>query len=98
MKTRLDGVQYLRGISALIVVISHCNGILGKPEYYSRMAIPDLHVASVFAVALFFSISGFIIVVASLNGKGTSASSRREFWTAENRANHSVPVALYSRI
>ena len=64
---RLDGVQYLRGISALLVVISHCNGIIAKPEFYAAFVVPDLHPASVFAVAVFFAISGFIIVVSSLD-------------------------------
>ncbi|EIZ79029.1 putative exopolysaccharide production protein ExoZ [Novosphingobium sp. Rr 2-17] len=76
---RLDGVQYLRGLCALLVVISHCNGILGKPEYYSKMALPDLHLPSVFAVAAFFSISGFIIVVSSLDSSFSPRHPRREF-------------------
>lgn len=75
----LDGVQYLRGLCAVIVVISHCNGIIGKPEYYSRMAIPDWHVASLFAVAAFFSISGFIILIASLDACGQPRASTTEF-------------------
>ena len=75
----LSGVQYLRGLSAVIVVISHCNGIIGKPEYYSRMGLPDWHMASLFAVAAFFSISGFIIVVASLDNHGDPRSSQTEF-------------------
>lgn len=75
----LDGVQYLRGLSAVIVVISHCNGIIGKPEYYSRMALPDWHMASLFAVAAFFSISGFIIVIASLDPAGQPRTSAAEF-------------------
>jgi peptidoglycan/LPS O-acetylase OafA/YrhL len=75
----LDGVQYLRGLCAVIVVVSHCNGIIGKPEYYSRMVMPDWHIASVFAVAAFFSISGFIIVIASLDRTGTPRTSRSEY-------------------
>lgn len=78
-KPILEGVQYLRGLCAVIVVISHCNGIIGKPEYYSRMVLPDWHIASVFAVAAFFSISGFIIVIASLDHTGAPRTSRSEF-------------------
>lgn len=77
--TWLDGVQYLRGLCAVIVVVSHCNGIIGKPEHYSRMALPDWHVASVFAVAAFFSISGFIIVTASIGADARPRVSRAEF-------------------
>lgn len=75
----LDGVQYLRGLCAVIVVISHCNGIIGKPEHYSRMAVADWSIASLFAVAAFFSISGFIIVIASLDDAGRPRSGRAEF-------------------
>lgn len=75
----LDGVQYLRGLCAIIVVISHCNGIIAKPEFYSRMVLPDWHVASLFAVAAFFSISGFIIVIASLDRSGHPRTDRSEF-------------------
>jgi len=77
--TVLDGVQYLRGLCAIIVVISHCNGIIGKPEYYSRMVMPDWHIASLFAVAAFFSISGFIIVIASLDRSAAPRTGRAEF-------------------
>jgi peptidoglycan/LPS O-acetylase OafA/YrhL len=76
---RLDGLQHLRGICALLVVISHCNGILGKPEYYGAMAFADLHLPSVFAVAVFFSISGFIIVVSSLKTDLSPRHPRHEF-------------------
>jgi peptidoglycan/LPS O-acetylase OafA/YrhL len=78
-RNMLDGIQYLRGLCAVIVVISHCNGIIGKPEYYSKMPMADWHVASLFAVAAFFSISGFIIVVASLDRSGAVRTSRSEF-------------------
>jgi peptidoglycan/LPS O-acetylase OafA/YrhL len=77
--TLLDGVQYLRGLCAVVVVISHCNGIIGKPEHYSKMALPDWHIASLFAVATFFSISGFIIVIASLDANAMPRTSRAEF-------------------
>ena len=79
-KKVLDGIQYLRGLCAIIVVVSHSNGIIGKPEYYSRMVLPDWHVASVFAVAAFFAISGFIIVIASLDNSGEPRTSRKEFF------------------
>jgi len=43
------------------------------------MVMPDWHLASVFAVAAFFSISGFIIVIASLDRSGVPRTSRGEF-------------------
>jgi peptidoglycan/LPS O-acetylase OafA/YrhL len=75
----LDGLQYLRGLCAVIVVVSHCNGIIAKPEHYSRLAIPDWSAASLFAVAAFFSISGFIIVIASLDENVNPRVTRGEF-------------------
>jgi peptidoglycan/LPS O-acetylase OafA/YrhL len=63
----LPGVQYLRGLCALLVVISHENGFLGFGEYFAKLVLPSLHEAAVFAVAVFFAISGFIIVVTSLD-------------------------------
>lgn len=62
------GVQYLRGIAVLAVVISHS----------AAFASGGLHVASLFdgrldngrlGVDLFFEISGFIIAVVSLRGR-----------------------------
>lgn len=49
------------------MVISHENGFLGFPEYFGNLVFPSLHEAAVFAVAVFFAISGFIIVVTSLD-------------------------------
>lgn len=73
------GVQYLRGICALLVVISHENGFLNFPEYFGSMPLPSLHEASVFAVAVFFAISGFIIVVTAMDSTGRPAMAPREF-------------------
>ena len=65
---RISGIQYLRALCAGIVVLSHENGFLAFPEYFGRAPLPDLHLVSLFAVAVFFGISGFIIVISALDG------------------------------
>ena len=64
---KIDGIQYLRFLCASLVVISHENGFLEFPEYFGKAPLPSLHLASLFAVAAFFSISGYIIAVCSLD-------------------------------
>ncbi len=75
----LDGVQYLRGLAALLVVIAHQNGMMGFPRYFGAMPMPSVQPAANFAVAVFFVISGFIIVTTSLDAGATPAVARREF-------------------
>lgn len=48
-------------------MVSHENGFLEFPEYFGRAPLPTLHVVSLFAVAVFFAISGFIIACSSLD-------------------------------
>src|SRR4051794_23488664 len=63
---QIVGVQHLRGLAALAVVIEHVNGLMGLGKYLasSPVSVP-LH-AGAAGVNLFFVISGFIIVVISL--------------------------------
>lgn len=75
----LDGVQYLRGLAALLVVIGHENGFILAPKYLDSYLMPSLEEASGFAVAVFFVISGFIIVVTSLDARGAPRMGRAEF-------------------
>ncbi len=75
----LDGVQYLRGLAALLVVIGHGNGFILLPNYLNSYLLPSLEAASGFAVAAFFVISGFIIVVTSLDARGAPRMGRGEF-------------------
>jgi peptidoglycan/LPS O-acetylase OafA/YrhL len=63
----LGGVQILRGLCAMLVVLSHENGFLGFPDVFSARPMPALIDAAAFAVAVFFAISGFIIVASSLD-------------------------------
>lgn len=75
----LDGVQYLRGLAALIVVVAHENGLMGFAEHFGAMPLPSVQEAAVFGVAVFFVVSGFIIVVTALDVAGRSRLSSGEF-------------------
>ena len=60
------GVQYLRGLAALLVVVDHAAGIMAFTEYSGRSPGTFLIYGAV-GVPIFFVISGFIIAVISLN-------------------------------
>lgn len=65
-KGLLPGIQLLRGCAALLVIVAHANGIMSHPEYlgYMAYAMPDV---GLYGVAVFFTISGFIIAIVSLD-------------------------------
>jgi peptidoglycan/LPS O-acetylase OafA/YrhL len=65
---RNSGIQYLRALCAGVVLVSHENGFLAFPQYFGHAPLQNLHLVSLFAVSVFFSISGFIIVVSTLGG------------------------------
>jgi exopolysaccharide production protein ExoZ len=65
-KNELVGIQYLRGLAAVMVVIDHLNIGLGLPKYFFSSPIQtNLH-AGAAGVNLFFVVSGFIIGFISL--------------------------------
>jgi len=74
----LFGVQYLRGIAVLLVVIVHANGIMGLPQYPWGSPFP-FEEAGRFGVAIFFVISGFIVATITLDGEGRSRLSPGQF-------------------
>lgn len=76
---KIEGIQYLRALCALSVVVSHENGLMAFPEYFNHAPLNSLHVVSLFSVATFFSISGYIIVIASLDRMGQSDISLGNF-------------------
>lgn len=66
----LVGVQYLRGVAALAVVLQHSAGI--SAQYFGAEVLDGFFYRGEVGVQLFFIISGFIIAVIAL-GKGTLA-------------------------
>lgn len=63
---QLNGVQYLRGLAAAMVVAEHANLVIGLPKYFGRQPIPFEFHGGAAGVDLFFVVSGFIIAAISL--------------------------------
>lgn len=74
----VEGIQYLRGIAAAFVVITHSSAIMAHPEYFGAAPLP-LQNTGVFGVAVFFVISGFIISIVSLAPDGSAKLSISTF-------------------
>lgn len=75
---QLAGIQLLRGLAALLVVVSHANGMMRYPEYFgaSPFVLPDI---GGFGVAVFFVISGFIIAIVALDASGAAKMGIRDY-------------------
>lgn len=67
VKRELFGVQYLRGIAAILVVLSHITAQCTFPKYFNREIFGSFFLAGTVGVELFFVISGFIITYVSLS-------------------------------
>jgi exopolysaccharide production protein ExoZ len=66
-KTRqLNGVQYLRGLAAALVVAEHANLVIGLPKYFGTQPVPFEFYGGAAGVDLFFVVSGFIIAYITL--------------------------------
>ena len=66
VKRELFGVQYLRGIAAMLVVLSHISAQCTFPKYFNGEVFGGFFLAGTVGVELFFVISGFIITYVSL--------------------------------
>ena len=66
---QLIGIQYLRAIAVIFVVLDHATGMSRLPKYFGLnfKIFNNFFQAGAVGVDLFFVISGFIIVYASLN-------------------------------
>ena len=63
----LAGVQYVRGLAALMVVADHVSSMTAEPKYYGRHPFGAVLEAGAVGVDLFFCLSGFIIVYIALD-------------------------------
>jgi exopolysaccharide production protein ExoZ len=59
------GIQYLRGLAAVFVVVDHVATMMGMPQYFGRGPSQSLVFGQI-GVDIFFVISGFIITLVSL--------------------------------
>jgi exopolysaccharide production protein ExoZ len=85
------GIQYLRGIAAIVVVFDHTSVIAAFEKYFGRTCLNGLLSSGARGVDLFFLISGFIICAVSLAEDGaTPKIDQRSFF--ERRFNRIVPM------
>jgi exopolysaccharide production protein ExoZ len=64
---QLNGVQYLRGLAASLVVAEHANIVISLPKYFGRQPVPFEFYGGPAGVDLFFVVSGFIIAYITLD-------------------------------
>jgi len=90
LKREIEGIQYLRGLAAVAVVVDHtCGMAVGK--YFGTQVLDGLLYQGARGVDLFFLISGFIISTISFRGADLSPSiSLADF--AERRFARIVPL------
>src|SRR4051812_24121667 len=75
------GVQYLRGIAALAVVIDHAAGMTASQKYFGRDVLEGALSYGAIGVDIFFMISGFIITIISLGKENLEPTvSMRDFF------------------
>lgn len=87
----LVGIQYLRGVAALAVVIAHAAGMAAFPKYFGVKIANGFLAFGVIGVDIFFVISGFIITIVALSGPALRGSqSLRVFF--EKRFFRIVPI------
>ncbi|OFX00452.1 MAG: hypothetical protein A3E78_16230 [Alphaproteobacteria bacterium RIFCSPHIGHO2_12_FULL_63_12] len=88
MKERLENIQALRGVAALMVLIAHIVGAEG--DYGGNGAIlPHFLYMGVVGVDLFFLISGFVMTHVALSGERGAGPAWRFLY---NRAARIYPV------
>ncbi|WP_350649527.1 acyltransferase [Pseudomonas sp. HY13-MNA-CIBAN-0226] len=71
---KLDWVQAIRGLAALLVVFCHCRDFFKESDQYPL--IEKILLPGAMGVDLFFIISGFIMVYSTRNNDGSLASVR----------------------
>lgn len=75
------GLQFLRGICALGVVIDHAAGMTASQKYFGKNFLNGYLTNGAFGVDIFFVISGYIITISSLAEQEiTPLMSRADFF------------------
>ena len=67
----LVGIQYVRGLAALAVVLDHISQRMPEPKYFGYRPFRGLLETGAVGVDLFFTLSGFIIVYIALDAGWT---------------------------
>lgn len=79
-RTTFHGIQLLRGLTACLVVLAHVNLVMGHADQYGATLLP-VRLSGMFAVGVFFAISGFIIAVVSLDSAWRGSISRLHYFS-----------------
>jgi peptidoglycan/LPS O-acetylase OafA/YrhL len=66
----LVGIQYVRGIAALMVVARHVSLTMAEPQYYARPLLGGVLATGQVGVDVFFCLSGFIITYIAMDAHG----------------------------
>lgn len=91
VRSEIVGIQHLRGIAAIAVVMCHVEGTASQAKFYGRHLLGAFFPAAQIGADLFFVISGFILAAVSLDGPALApAISRRGFF--ERRFARVVPL------
>ena len=65
----LAGIQYVRGLAALMVVLDHVSSMMSEAKYYGRHPFGAVLETGAVGVDLFFTLSGFIIVYIAVDAE-----------------------------
>ena len=79
-KHELEGIQYLRGIASIMVVMAHVTTMASFEKYFGFDILGHFFETGATGVELFFVISGFIIAYASLSPTLTPKLTATEFF------------------
>ena len=71
-RIKLDGLDALRGIAAMVVVLHHAFGIVALPQNYNIILLGNLFSAGHLGVDVFFVLSGFVIAYSNQKGGRSS--------------------------
>jgi exopolysaccharide production protein ExoZ len=83
------GLQYLRGFSAVAVMVIHCSSMMSHPEYFGARPLDSQGLGGV-RVAIFFVLSAFINVYVTIDASGRPKMARNDF--AIRRAIRLLPI------
>lgn len=67
-RIKLDGLEALRGIAAMVVVLHHAFGIVALPQNYNTILLGNLFSPGHLGVDVFFVLSGFVIAYSNQKG------------------------------
>jgi len=76
----LVGLQYVRALASLAVVLYHIGKTMAEPKYFGRFPFGDVLDIGAVGVDLFFCLSGFIIVYIALDRGGAPTMSAWVFF------------------